>query len=259
MRALLVTGVLALAACAPMQSDPSLATGQLAEVQRRADLRLQLATAYYAEGQYSTALHELDLAYQTGQRRAEVLGLRSLVLMQQGDTDGATRSLRLALQLEPDNPGLLNNMGWLLCETGHAHEGLNYFSRVLANKTYQYPARAMVNAGRCSLSLGKRAQAEAFFLQALATDPGLFAAHTGLARLAYEAGDYARARSHLLRVLPSNQALKEDFLMAISIERKLGDKMAAQTLIQQWRKRFPDAVGADNSAGNLSIIDADEQ
>lgn len=165
MRTLFITGLLALAACAPMQSDPSLLAGQLAEVQRRADLRIQLATAYYAEGQYGTALHELDLAYQTGQRRPEVLGLRSLVLMQQGDAAGATRSLRQALQLDPDNPGLLNNMGWLLCETGHPQEGLSYLGRALATKTYQFPARAMVNAGRCSLSLGKRARLPRLRLQ----------------------------------------------------------------------------------------------
>lgn len=248
MRAFILAGALALSACASPSADPASANAaavRQAEAQRRADLRLQLASAYFAEGQYATALQELEQAYQTGERRADVLGLRALVLMQQGDAVGASKNLRQALQEEPANPGLLNNMGWLLCETGRRDEGMSYFARALASKTYTSPAKAMINAGRCSLQAGKPAQAETFFRQAIATDPALVSAHASLARLAYEAGDYARAKNHLLRVLASEQAVREDFLMAISIERKLGDKLAEQSLAQQWKKRFPDGPDAD--------------
>ena len=255
MRALVAAGLLALSACASQPADPAVAAAHQADAQRRADLRLQLASAYFAEGQYATALQELDQAYATGQRRADVLGLRALVLMQQGDAAGATRTLRRAVQEDPANPALLNNMGWLLCETGQRDEGLSYFARALSNKAYASPAKAMVNAGRCSLQAGKPAQAELFFRQALAADPSLVVAHANLARLAYAAGDHARAKAHLLRVLPSEQAAREDFLMAMSIERKLGDDLAEQSLARQWKKRFPETAGAVST----SIGDADER
>ena len=103
--------LLALVGCASAPTESQTGAGQQADAQRRAEIRLQLASAYFAEGQYATALAELDQAYQTGQRRADVLGLRALVLAQQGDTAGAIRSLKQALQTEPEHPGLLNNMG----------------------------------------------------------------------------------------------------------------------------------------------------
>lgn len=247
--------LLALHGCAPMATDSVSSVDAQAEAQRRTEIRLQLASAYFAEGQYATALIELDKAYQTGQRRADVLGLRALVLMQQGETAEATRSLKQALQAEPDNPGLQNNMGWLLCETGHADEGLSYFRRALANKSYASPAKALLNAGRCSLRAGRRDEARTFLLQAVSMDPGLLGAHASLARLAYEAGDYARAKTHMLRVLASDQAVRDDFLMAISIERKLGDRVAEQSLAQQWRKRFPGTA----ASGSSFTGDADER
>lgn len=252
---LLATWLLALAGCASAPTENQILASQQADAQRRADIRLQLASAYFAEGQYATALTELDHAYQTGQRRADVLGLRALVLMQQGDTAGATRSLRQALQAEPDHPGLLNNMGWLLCETGRFDEGHSYVRRALANRSYQTPAKALLNAGRCSARAGRSEEAADFFRQALSIDPALPGAHASLARLAYAAGDYGRAKMHMLRVLASDQAAKDDYLMALAIERKLGDRVAEQSLSQQWKKRFP---GTEREVGS-SLNEADER
>ncbi len=250
--ALLLGALLALAACAPMATDTSgqsvAQAAQPADALRRADVRLQLAQAYFAEGQYATALNELDLAYQTGQRRAEVLGLRALVLKQQGDNAGAGRSLRQALQIEPDNPGLLNNMGWLLCDTGDAAEGLAYVRRALAQRQYASRAKALVNAGRCSVRIGRADDATSYFRQAVALEPDQPIAHAGLARLAYASGDYSRARAHLLKVLATDEAAKDDYLMALSVERKLGDAAAEQSLARQWQKRFPgDALGGSSN------------
>lgn len=247
--------LLALAGCASVPAD-ALSNGvPQADAQRRAEIRLQLASAYFAEGQYSTALAELDQAYQTGQRRADILGLRALVLMQQGDVAGATRSLKQALQTEPDHPGLLNNMGWLLCETGHYDEGLAYVRRALSNRHYATPGKALFNAGRCSAQAGRRDEAAEFFYQALSVDPGQIAAHASLARLAYESGDYGRAKAHILRVLSGDYPAKDDYLMAMAIERKLGDVAAEQSLAQQWKKRFSGTV---RGAGT-SLDDADER
>ncbi len=252
---LLASVLLALAGCASLPADAPLAAGQQADAQRRAEIRLQLASAYYSEGQYATALAELAQAYQTGQRRADVLGLRALVLMQQGDAAGAARSLKQALQTEPDHPGLLNNMGWLLCETGHFEEGQSYFRRALANRSYTTPAKALLNAGRCSARAGRSDEAADFFRQALSIDPAQLDAHASLARLAFDSGDYARAKTHLLRVLAGNQAAKDDYLMAIAIEHKLGDRVAEQSLRQQWKKRFS---GTGRESGS-SMDDADER
>lgn len=247
--------LLAVASCAPMATDTASSADPQAQAQRRADIRLQLASAYFAQKQYATALNELDKAYQTGERRADVLGLRALVLMQQGDNAAATRSLKQALQEDPENPGLLNNMGWLLCENGRPDEGLAYFRRAIANRSYASPAKALVNAGRCSLRTGRRDEAVEFFRQALRVDPAQQGAHASLARLAYESGDYTRAKAHMLSVLAHEHVARDDYLMAISIEQKLGDHVAEQSLAQQWKKRFPGAA----VPGGSSTDEADER
>jgi tetratricopeptide (TPR) repeat protein len=73
-----------------------------ADVKRRTDIRLELATAYFTGGQTEIALQELNRALELSPRRADVLGLRGLVLMQLGDTERASQNLRDALRIEQE-------------------------------------------------------------------------------------------------------------------------------------------------------------
>lgn len=229
-----------LAACTVPNGSLPLPAGQ-ADVKRRTDIRLELATAYFTSGQTDIALQELDRALELSPRRADVLGLRGLVLMQVGDSEAAGQSLRDALRVEPDNPSLQNNMGWFLCQKGEFDKAIVYFERALSTKSYASPEKALVNAGLCRMRQGQGAQAEAFLRRALDNDPMNLQAHAGLARLAYDHSDYTRARSHLLKVIESEQAVAENFLMAILIERKRGDAASEQSLLAQWRRRFPES------------------
>ena len=236
-----------LGACAPVTTNTSLSSGNRAELVRRAELRMQLATAYYSEGQYATALSELDQALQTGERKADVLGLRGLVLMQLGDSQGAYSNLQQALQIEPDSPGLLNNMGWLLCETGQPERALPLFDRAMSNKAYTAPATAMMNAGRCSIKLGQPAKAEQYFQRALLVDPEQSLAHADLGKLAYDAHDYKRARHHFLKIISTGRASPQDYSLAMAVERQLGDKLAEESIARQWSKRYPDSLVSGKS------------
>ena len=208
---------------------------------RVADAHLELANAYFSEGRYDIALDETDLALAADDERADVLGLRALALMKLDEPQQALQSMQRALKIAPEDPGLQNNMGWVLCESGKAMQGMPYFDRALANRRYASPANAAMNAGLCSLKLADKARAEKYFRQALQSDPGLLPAQASLARLAFERGDIPQARKQLLPVIASGQASSDDYSMAIRIERKLGDKDAETSLASQWQRRYPDA------------------
>lgn len=212
-----------------------------ADVKRRTDIRLELATAYFSGGQTEIALQELNRALELSPRRADVLGLRGLVLMQLGDTERAGQSLRDALRMEPDNPSLQNNLGWFLCQNGDPDKAMVYFDRALATKSYASPAKALVNAGLCRVRQGQHSLGEAYLRRVLDVEPSNPQAHAALARLAFERAEYARARNHLLTVIESEQAAADNFLLAVRVERKLGDVAAEQSLLAQWRRRFPES------------------
>lgn len=228
--------VFAAGAAAPRESADVL------DSKRRSDARLELANAYFSEGRYEIALDEVELALDASPDRADAHALRALSLMKLGEPELALRSMQNALSIAPDDPALQNNMGWVLCESGKAMQGLPYFDRALANRRYASPANAAMNAGLCSLKIGDKARAEKYFRQALQSERGLLPAQANLARLALERGDVAQARKQILPVISSGQASSEDYSIAIRIERKLGDKDAEVSLASQWQRRFPDSA-----------------
>ncbi len=225
-----------MAGCASTQP-----VGRGADAGRRADIRVELASNYYADGRMDLALAEIGLALDAQPSHADALGLKGLVLMQMGDAKQGEQSLQQAVRIEPDNPRLLNNLGWLICQSGDPQRALPYFERALAQRGYASPATALANAGLCSLRAGDARTAEANLVRASSLDPVLVTAQDGLAQLAFARGDYIAARHHVARVIASRDATPEHFLMAVRVERVLGDEAAKQSLLTQWRRRFPES------------------
>jgi len=68
------------------------------------------------------------------------------------------------------------------------------------NKSYQSPAKALNNAGVCSLKLKDVVAAERYFMRAFQFDPGDMATNVNLARIYFDRREYERARFYIARV-----------------------------------------------------------
>ncbi len=239
----LLLPLILMAGCAQTATDSrdAAARTEKYDLQRRLNIRMELASAYYAEGQYATALQEIDKLIAISPVEANAHGLRGLSLMQLGDDAQAEISLRTALKLEPDSPDLNNNMGWFLCQRVSTAKAMPYFLRAISSTTYSSPAKALLNAGLCSKRGGDIAAAESFLLRALKVEPGLIHAHANLAKIYYERADYKNARSHILLAIETEQIAADNLLMAIRIERKLGDRVAEHSLAAKFRRLYPDS------------------
>jgi type IV pilus assembly protein PilF len=210
--------------------------------QKRARIRLQLAVGYYQQHQLPVALDEIKLALQADPNFADAYSMRGLVYMDMGETRLADDNFQQALRLAPQNPDFNNNYGWFLCQNGRPEQSIAYFESALKNRTYQSPAKALHNAGVCSLRLNKRADAERYFGEAFRQDPTNSSTNINLAKMHYERGDYEKARFYIARVTRSDALSAEALWQAIRVERKLGDRAAELSLVTQLSRRFPDSA-----------------
>ena len=121
-------------------------------------------------------------------------------------------------------------------------EAMGYFESALKNPAYASPAKAMVNAGNCSLKLKKFDAAERYLLDALRYDPDLPTISVGLARVYFERRDYNRAGFFINRLTETAKldSLSADVLwLAIRVRRMQGDRSMEASLAAQLRRRFP--------------------
>ena len=243
--AVVAAALVGLAGCAGMQppvAEPAVpATPDQADLQRRAQIRLQLAIGYYSQGQLKVALEEANQALQLVPGHVDALTVRALTYMELEQPRLAEADFQRAMRLAPGNPGLANNYGWFLCQTGRERESIEYFESALKNRAYQSPAKALNNAGECSTRIKDHAAAERYLMRAYAYDPNSAETNTNLARLHYSRGDYQRARTYATAAIRSEQAGAEALWTALKVERKLGDNTAAGGLAAQLRRRFPDS------------------
>ncbi len=224
------------------QSDIVTASDE-SEVGRRARLRMELASTYYAQGQYTTALDELKQAVAIDPRLPAAHEMRALIYDAIGDKDRADASFRQALDLNPNNASVLHNHAWSQCRRGNYAEADALFVRAIAlppSPTQPVPlAKILLARGVCQVRAGLYAEGEKSLLRSYEIDASSPATAYNLAAVLMRQGELERARFYVRRVNNvQEQMTAESLWLAIRIEHRLGNYAGRDELASQLRRRF---------------------
>lgn len=168
-RWLLVAGLLLAcvlgAACSgpPLQTSDWPSESDQSPTQRRAVLRLELADVYLRRGQPLVALDEVKQALALSPELPTAWSLRGLVYLQMRDEARALASFDRAHQLAPNDPDVLHNRGWLLCQQARPGPVMDQaqllLQRALAQPDYAHADRSWLALARCQERAGELARA----------------------------------------------------------------------------------------------------
>jgi type IV pilus assembly protein PilF len=207
----------------------------------RARMHTDLAAGYYERGQMDVALDELKLAVTLDPNNAHAYNVYGLVYTVLGEDSKAEQNFGRALQLAPNDSDIHHNWGWYLCQHKREREALEQFDIAVRNPLYKTPEIALVNAGRCAITMGDMKLAEGYFRRALVSKPGYPLATYGLALIAYKEARYPDARNWMKGVMQTAAPEPEALYLGMCIERKLGDRQSEMSYASQLRNRYPDA------------------
>ena len=245
-----------LAACSSSETKPDAASQRAQAAQQRlapplpqqtpppvrARMHTDLAAGYYERGQMDIALDELNIAVALDLNYAQAYNVYGLVYSVLGEDAKAEQNFMRALDIAPNDSDIHHNWGWYLCQHKREREALAQFDIALRNPLYKTPEVALVNAGRCAITMGDMRLAETYFRRALVAQPGNALGGYGLSLIAYKEGRYPEARTWMKGVMQSNNPPPEVLYLGMCIERKLGDQQAELSYVSQMRNRFPDAT-----------------
>jgi type IV pilus assembly protein PilF len=211
------------------------------DARRRARIRLELAVSYFEEGKTTIALDELKQALVVDPSYAEAYNLRGLVYMRLNDLRLAEDSFRRAVALNPRDAGALQNVGWLLCQSGRYAEANEAFNQALVNPLYGDRAKTYLTMGLCQARAGRADEAEHSLTRSYELDAGNPITGFNLAGLLLKRGDLVRAQFYIRRLNNSELANAESLWLGIRVERRIDNPVAMQQLVDQMKKRFPQA------------------
>lgn len=209
-----------------------------ADADTRAKAHTDLAAAYYELGNLAVALEEARIAIRANPNYARAYNVQGLVHMDLRENAEAEQSFKRGLQLAPQDGDLNHNYGWFLCQTNRADESVQWFLNAVKNPLYRTPARSYAAAGRCAERSDPKGAAD-FYERALRLEPNNAAVLLSFAGLQYRQGQLQEARTLMSRY---HRGVKEPTAEALwlshRIERKLGDRIAAQQYAAQLRERY---------------------
>lgn len=219
---------------APIVTDSDESNGR-----KRAKLRVELAIGYFQAGQTTVALDEIKQALAADPSFADAYNLRGLVYMRLDDPAQAEDSFRRAIALDPREPNVLHNYGWLLCQQNRFADAQAQFTAALSFNSYTDRAKTLMTQGVCQLKAGQKAEAERSLTQAYEIDAGNPVIGYNLASILAQREEWNRAQFYIRRVNNSPSASAETLWLGIKIERQLNNREAVSQLAGQLQRRFP--------------------
>lgn len=221
------------------------------DADRRAKTRLDLAIAYFSQGQTETALDEVKQALVAKPDLPEAYNLRALIYAQLGDDRLAEDSFRRSLALNPKSGDTLHNYGWYLCQRRLFPEAASQFRQALAVPQYTGAVRTHLALGVCQARAGQWVESEQSLMRSYELDPGNPVTAINLAEVLLRRGELERARFYVRRVNSVNEfASAQTLWLAARIEKKMGNNVQVQEYGDLLRKRFPKAPETALFEGN---------
>jgi type IV pilus assembly protein PilF len=236
--------VIALASTAASAQQSGQYSGLNEEDTRRlesARAHTDLASAYYGNGQLGVALEELTLATQIYPKYAPAYYILGLVHMDLKEDAQAEQAFQTAINLDPSSSEAYNNYGWFLCQRGKIDDAIKQFMTALKNPRYETPDKPYVNAGICSRKRNDDVAALEYFERALKIQPNHPQALYHSADIQYQNGDFAAAKSLLLRYMKNTTPAPDALWLGVRVERKLGDRITEASYAQMLRQRYPES------------------
>lgn len=243
--ALLAAVLVLFAGCAgPPQQDIRTAS-DMTDADRRARLRLELASGYFARGQATTALDEVKQALQARPDLVEGYSLRGLIYASLGEPKLAEESFQRALQLDPRSADTMHNYGWFLCQLQRWDEATVRFDQAVAQPQYRDVPRTLLAKGLCEARAGRLHDADRTLSRSYEMDPANPGTAFNLSEVLYRLGEFERARFYLRRVNADlANANAQTLWLAARVEHRLGNAPGARSLGDQLRQRFPQSPEA---------------
>jgi type IV pilus assembly protein PilF len=252
--AIAATALLALAGCTSLTTTrsstdsgfkPQVQTTNIDNSTReRARIHTELAAGYYEFGNMAVALEEVREALKANSEYGPAYNVAGLVYADIKEDKLANENFQQALRIDPLDSDANNNYGRFLCDRKRVDEAIRYFMAALRNPLYKTPERSYVNAGVCLRRRGDLAAAEDYFNRALKLQSSQPQALYQLADMAYSRRAYSQAKQYLIRLEKVSPANPELLWLAVRVERKLGDQLAAMSYGTQLTRNFPQSKEA---------------
>ncbi|GIL17110.1 MAG: lipoprotein [Oligoflexia bacterium] len=211
------------------------------EDKEAAEMHLRIGTAQLQEGAYPQALASLLKAEELDGDNPVIENNLALAYFVRDRFELAEKHVARALTLKPDYSDARNNYGRILIERGRPQDAITELKKVIADLTYQFPEKPLINTGIAYFKLKQYDQARIHFQKALDIQRDNCLAHSYYGRSLYEQKKLDRATEALDRAVGFCQRgqFDEPHFFSAMAYLEAGDKVQAEARFEDIIKLYP--------------------
>ncbi|MFT4808586.1 MAG: type IV pilus assembly protein PilF [Paraglaciecola sp.] len=233
-------GLMLLSACTSISNQNY---GQNFDQIKASKTRVSLGLTYLKNGNFKQAKYNLDKALEFAPRSANANFAMAYYYQSVNELDQAEDAYQYAMDLDPRNANIANSYGAFLCQNGDYEKAKKYFLKAVNTSSYISSAETYENLALCSRSQGQPEDAIQYLRNAVNHQPGRANSLFLLARSLVEVEEWQEARVILRRYEKIAQISPQSLLMAMKIERGIGNDTAAEGYSDMLLRLYPnDAV-----------------
>lgn len=242
-RIIIMLTVLSLTACGGMSKARK---NQIDDKKEGANINVQLASGYMQRGQFEIAKEKLLKAIELDDTFVPAYTTMAVLMSRLGDIDEAENYYLDALDIDSNNPELLNNYGTFLCQHNKLDDAKEQFNKAINNPLYETPHVAHGNLGYCIMKADNPDYqlAEMHLRKALRVNPEMRSSLMAMGELGIQTRRYLMARAYMQRYHSITKASPDSLWLQIQAEKALGDKKHLLKLTTQLLDDFPDSPEA---------------
>lgn len=242
--------LVAISACTPSSVSQLNALTQTEpdQTRQRAMRRLNLASAYFEQGQSDVAMQEVRAALEIDSQFADAYSLLGLIHQRENSPILAKQSFDQALLLAAGQPvqlaAIQHNLGWFFCQQNRFAEAEIQLSKAASQSGYRQASKTWMALGICQIRSGDDVGAIESFVKSLQSDAGNTMSRYQLAKLDFRRGHALSAQKTLLPLNNSAQMNAESLWLGIQIDHALTHTQDMHKLGKRLMEKFPQSVQA---------------
>ncbi len=225
-----------LSACTTPQTNPRKPWSNF----KRGAIHVDLGVTYMGQGKLKIAKQELDKALQLIPDNDRANHAMALLMLRINDAKKAEAYFNKAVTSNPENTSAADDYGSYLCQSREFEKADQQYQRALLIRLNPRPDLTNSLIGLCyQKQPQKHALARKYLEHALEINPRLEMALQGMARQNVEEQKDLAARAYIERYLAVAKPAPALLLLAVGVEKRLGDSKAAAEYARQLRTLFP--------------------
>jgi tetratricopeptide (TPR) repeat protein len=158
----------------------------------------ETALDLFEQGQYDKAIAQIEKAIKKAPDNPDYYSTKGVFLHKMNDPIRAIEAYQAALQVAPDHCFSHYNLGLIYMRQNKTLQAISEWEAVIKSKPRDVDA--IFNIAVALSHLGKSTQAIPFYEKVIEIKPDHVQAHQNLGVIYRDAGDFAKARHHLLRL-----------------------------------------------------------